>query len=157
MGGRGSGGFRVGSGRKSKKSKRDHRRTAGHDTLTDPLEVLPPPASLSPAEQAIWIALAPHATTAGTLGPETAVDFGVLASLAVEAAELLQARRAAGQSDQGLKLATAYRQTVLRLEAKMRGFKLSPVGKPINPPVAPADPFEEFYAMPALGPPPRTS
>ena len=147
MGGRGSGGARVGAGRKSKRppSSRGRCNTAPSMPHAEPFEVeLAPPVTLSPAEHAVWVALAPHARRAGTLEPSTAADFAVLVSLVVEARELLEARRAAGWSDRGFTLATHYRQVVQRLEAKMRGFLLSPIGKPIRPPVVAPDEFAEF-------------
>ena len=78
-----------------------------------------------------------------------AEDFVVLVALSVEASELLAARRAAGWTAHGFKLATAYRGVVQRLEAKMRGFKLAPIGKPIRPLASTEpDPFAEFFDPP---------
>jgi hypothetical protein len=55
------------------------------------------------------------------------------------------ARRALGWTDEGMRLATAYRGMVQRVEAKMRGFKLAPIGKEMTDAEAkPVDPFAEF-------------
>jgi hypothetical protein len=145
MGGKGSGGTRVGAGRKPKAAPRTISENPAPVPAIESNLALQPPTSLSTAECTLWQALAPHAIAAGTLDASTAEDFKVLIALTVEASELLAARRAAGLNDKGLKFATAYRHTVQRLESKMRAFKLAPIGKQIRPftPAEP-DPFAEF-------------
>ena len=52
---------------------------------------------------------------------------------------------AEGWTADGTRIATSWRGIVQRLEAKMRGFRLSPIGREITAPVPQAvDPFAEF-------------
>ena len=81
MGGLGSGGKRVGSGRKSKGATllrlhggRDRARTPAVDASTPVLHV-DPPAALPADQLAVWQALAPHAMAARTLTTSTIGSF----------------------------------------------------------------------------------
>jgi len=149
MGGPGSGGGRLGGGQKPKTARekwlagRPDSETPAPRPRADPL---PPPATLTPAERDYWRTWAVHAAHAGTLTTATAYDFAVLVSLAVEADELLLARRAAGWDEDGLRLSSAYRQVVQRLEVKMRSFLLAPFGRPmpVDAPTGGGDGFTEF-------------
>jgi hypothetical protein len=156
MGGPGSGGTRIGSGGKPKSARaRWLRGRPGSPRPPAAPSVDPPllPAGLTDAERAIWLTLAPHAVVAGTLTPATQHDFLTLVQLTVEAAELLEARRAAGWGRAGQALSRAYRHVVQRQEAKLRGFALSPIGKPMlsSTPVETDDPFAEFDVPLPLG------
>jgi phage terminase small subunit len=112
----------------------------------NPADVLGPvPGLLSAGAEAVWRELAPYAAEARTLTPGTAFDFAQLCEMVVEARDALQARRAEGWTADGTRIATSWRGIVQRLEAKMRGFRLSPIGREIAAPVPQAvDPFAEF-------------
>lgn len=158
MGGNGSGGLRIGSGAKpddersrSLRGRQRRTRLASPAPAELARDLTQPPSELSNAEKRIWLELAPHAVAAGTLTVATAGDFCTLVQLTIEAAELLAARRVAGWTDEGRALSTAYRQVVLRQEAKLRGFQLAPIGKPMShgmPLEESSDPFAEFDTPP---------
>lgn len=153
MGGRGSGGMRLGSGAKPK-SQAQHWLTgdAGGRGLgakdAKPAAPLPIPAApmhLAEPAKGVWEQLAPFATEARTLTPATMLDFEELCELVIEMRGARQARQAAGWTDEGLKFAPTYRGLVQRVEGKMRSFRLAPIGKEMPATEAkPDDPFAEF-------------
>lgn len=143
------GGNRVGAGRKPK----DSTLHAVHGTRSEAsssrsgaagnIESTPdshrpppiePPKDLTPAERQAWEVLAPAATAAGTLVATTAADFRELCRLHVHVAQAHAEFTKVGWNEYGLKLERAYRGAVQRLEAKMRAFRLAPIGKEIAPP-----------------------
>lgn len=147
MGGRGSGGTRVGAGRKP--WKQQARVVQGGDASAgghaEPKAQNPEPATktlatavvrpkLSPAVRAVWDALAPRAVEQGTLVPATAYEFRTLCELAVQQRECLKACQEEGFTEYGLKIGTHYRGLTQRLEGKLRAFKLGPMGKEIAAP-----------------------
>jgi hypothetical protein len=154
MGGVGSGGMRVGAGPKPK-TKDAHwlggdagkrgMAGAGPAAPAEPVVVIAPPVALGEQARGVWEALAPHACAARTLTEATVRDFRELCELVVDMDAARAARRAEGWTDMGLRLATAYRGLVQRVEAKMRAFKLAPIGKEMtDAEVKPTDPFAEF-------------
>jgi hypothetical protein len=146
------GGARVGSGRKPKTAaahifagtaRGSHKEAAKAPAL--PAEFVHEPASLSREGAEVWRGLAPYAMAARTLTAATAEDMRELCEMVVEMRAVLVERRKEGWSDQGMRLAKEYRGLVQRVEAKMRGFRLSPVGKEMAE-AAPkvVDPWAEF-------------
>jgi hypothetical protein len=152
MGGKGSGGARVGSGRKSKSAAahvfagtaRGKHRAATKAGLL-PVDFVHEPKELTREAAAVWRELAPYAMAARTLTTATAHDMRELCEMVVEMRGVLEARRLAGWTDDGLKLAKEYRGLVQRVEGKMRAFRLAPIGKEMTE-AAPAvvDPWAEF-------------
>lgn len=155
MGGVGSGGFRVGAGRK-KKNQTQHwlggdagKRGLGKRGKKAPpppdTTVIAPPWTLDEKTRNVWESLAPHACTARTLTPATTRDFRDLCELVVDLDGVRVAMRQAGWTDDGLRLATTYRGLVQRVEAKMRAFRLAPIGREMATEAPkPTDPFAEF-------------
>lgn len=144
------GGARIGAGR-PRNSERENwlagqaRKTGEAPLPPAPLPPVDVPEGLPDAERAIWLELAPHALAARTLTVATAGDFAALCRLEVEAAGVLEARRIEGWNRKGLEFAKEWRSLVQRLENKRRAFRLAPMGKPMETPVAaPEDPFGEF-------------
>src|SRR5262245_7689676 len=137
MGGKGSGGARVGAGRKPLS---DHERSlggnAGHRSSsvsvgpwpTAPLETFEPPAGLPKAVLTVWRELAPSAFEARTLTRSTVPAFVMLCRNVVTERRL------------GKKLDTAggpnHRGMIQRVEAEMARFCLSPFGKAVYKPQA---------------------
>lgn len=147
MGGKGSGGSRVGAGRKP--WKHAARVVTGGDAgqggsasqSASAPAVAPAAAAakvmrpkLVPAVRAVWDALAPQATEQGTLVQATAFEFRVMCELVVEHRECLKALQKEKFTQLGLKIGAHYRGLTQRLETKMRAFKLAPMGKEIAPP-----------------------
>ena len=148
MGGRGSGGVRVGSGRKPKEdalkvlhgtaTPRQLARTgANHPPTTAKIEDVPIPADLPAEAQAVWRELAPYALAARTLTPGTAFAFQLLCRNVV-----LERNYANSVNDRG---GGNHRGMIQRIDSELARFCLAPFGKPVMteaPP--PADPFDEF-------------
>lgn len=165
MGGFGSGGSRVGSGRKSKGARvldlhggRDRKpKAASVAVASEPVE---PPASLTALELAQWRELAPHAMSKGTLTVAEAASFGELCVAIVERNTMRATIedqgwtfKTARLSDEGEELSVEikkhplipeYRQWMIRVEAGRARFKLAPIGKELTQPVKDVDPFEQF-------------
>ena len=147
------GGARIGSGRKPK-ARRLHAvhgttpETSTTTSSTAPAAPIEPPKGLTTTERAVWQCLAPQATAAGTLVPATAADFRELVRLHVHVERTHAEFLRAGWNEYGLKLERAYRGAVQRLEAKMRAFRLAPIGKEIAPPAdeKPQTAFERLQA-----------
>lgn len=151
MGGVGSGGLRVGAGRKPKNQSQHWlggdagKRGKGKKPKTADVMLIPAPRSLDGDARDVWSSLAPHACAARTLTDATVRDFAELCELVVEMESARVARRAAGWNGDGLRLAAAYRGLVQRVEAKMRAFRLAPIGKEMTPDApTPDDPFDQF-------------
>lgn len=172
MGGKGSGGLRVGAGRKSKDKAEARLHGSRQRTVVRfpgaaapnvpsvaPLERVDPPADLPAEQKAVWIALAPHALVARTLTPGTAQAFRDLCEAIVLKRALLERVQAdgltyekvsvdgAGVEHVELKahpLISQHRGMMQRVEAGFTRFRLAPMGKEIAPPDPPADPFAEF-------------
>lgn len=146
------GGARVGSGRKPKTAaahifagtaRGSHKEAAKSAPL--PAEFVHEPASLSWEGAEVWRRLAPDAMAKRTLTAGTADDFRALCEMTVEMWATLAARRQEGWTDQGFRLAREFRSLAQRVQDKMRGFKLSPIGKEMDDAIAkPVDPWAEF-------------
>jgi hypothetical protein len=166
MGGIGSGGA-PGSGRQSKS---EHQRfldggadKRGRKRPKKPAAPKPVamPGDVSDAVRPIWLALAPHATTARTLTPATVGAFRDLCEAIVLKRRLLDAIEAggltylkvtidgAGQEHMEQKanpLLAQHRGMMQRVEAGLKCFRLSPIGKEMSAPEVPSSPFDEFDA-----------
>lgn len=90
MGGRGSGGARIGAGRKpkdrvlkalagfaGKRTTKDQQSKQRKDAASQPasLPLMPAPADLPADQRAVWEEMAPHAAAQRTLTPEMALAF----------------------------------------------------------------------------------
>lgn len=166
MGGRGSGGLRVGSGRKSKGATilalhggRDRKPSTAPAAVVAPLEPVAMPADLPDDQRAVWLVLAPHALAARTLTAGTAESFrdlcraivvrdGLLATIQAQGWTFVKVSvDGAGVEHQELKkhpLVADHRGWEQRVEAGRARFRIAPIGKEIAAPVKAADPFEEF-------------
>lgn len=141
MGGKGSGGFRIGAGRKPKEaaSVRLHggkrrRSVAGRQAVPVATEPVAVPVDLPSEEQAVWNLLAPLAQSALTLTPATAEAFALLCRNVVTE----RALRAAGAGSPD------HRGMVRLVEISMARFCLAPNGKAIVQTEAPKDEWAEF-------------
>jgi hypothetical protein len=147
MGGRGSGGRRVGSGKKLK-SDLAHAiaGTAGprgvvlpHPSATTvaPPVIFDPPTSLKGKPLQVWRELAPHAFEARTLTPATTAAFVMLCRAIVKERSLsASAKKAGGTNHRGL---------MQRVGTWMKDFCLSPFGKPLyTAQPAAANPLDRF-------------
>lgn len=165
MGGIGSGGMRLGSGRKSKDGRLLHLH-GGKDRLHrgKPVELPPsapvdPPKGLTEAQMRVWQELAPHAVAAHTLTPGTAGSFADLCRAIVTRDAMLAKIEedgwtfikvsvdGAGVEHQELKkhpLTSDQRGWEQRVEAGRARFRLAPMGKELVPTAKPEDPFAEF-------------
>ena len=167
MGGFGSGGSRLGAGRKSKGAS-VLRLHGGRDRKPRPAKT---PAPLAPVElptdlpedqRLVWMALAPHALAAHTLTPGTAGSFrdlcraivirdGLLATIQDQGWTFVKVSvDGAGVEHQELKkhpLVADHRGWEQRVEAGRARFKLAPLGKEIAVAAKVEDPFQEFDAV----------
>ena len=143
MGGRGSGGARSGSGRKSKRLA--EKALHGTASLKEKRAGLPEvdefdaPDDLTRDERLVWLKLAPHAFAARTLTRATEDAFSDLCRDRVLMLELSRDPDRRGGAD--------HRGVTQRVQSKMKDFALSPMGKPLiedKPKVE--DPFGEFDA-----------
>jgi hypothetical protein len=163
MGGRGSGGRRVGAGRKSKGqllafTHGSRQRLGG----SPPPAELPPPAPVDPPAdltadvRAVWDQLAAHALVRRTLTPDTLMSF-VDACRVVAIRNAMHAKIDAEgwtywqdtKSGEVLKkhpLVTDLKGWEQRVEAALARFMLAPFGKQAAEPAKPEDPFAEFEA-----------
>ena len=141
MGGRGSGGSRVGSGRKSKRlaEKVLHgtallKEKRAEKPLVDEFDA---PDDLSRDERLVWLELAPHAFTARTLTRGTSYAFRLLCrNVVLERAISIDPDQRGGANHRGI---------IQRIDAELQAFSLRPMGKPLleeAPKVV--DPFAEF-------------
>jgi len=176
MGGRGSGGARMGAGAKSKGARilalqggriRSEGAKISQEAERTPLPEVSQPESLSEAEKAVWVELAPHALEARTLTPGTVAAFRDLCEaivlkrmmLAEILTDGLTTTKVTLQMDEkggGLQsvekkahtLLAQHRGMMQRVEAGLQRFRLAPMGKEIVVPVKDVDPFAEFEAVP---------
>lgn len=147
MGGRGSGGARVGSGQKP----RDPVTVPGKPPEV-PVELLPPPADLTPDQAGVWNELAPHACSARTLVRATVASFSDLCEAIVLKRKLMKQIEEDGYTFQKVTvdgsgqehsetkahpLLAQHRGMMQRVEAGLLRFKLAPMGKPIEHSKAP--------------------
>lgn len=134
MGGKGSGGQRSGAGRpriSAVPARRRHEAEKGADPVA-PQVVQDAPVATSAGFLTIWNDLAPRATAEGTLVESTQAEFRAMVELAVEHRRCHKAlTEASTGQDSYLGLLRIYLPLTQRLEAKMRAFRLAPMGKPI--------------------------
>jgi len=167
MGGRGSGGARVGAGRKSKDRHlrsidggASHRALPFAEPVIAAVEPVPVPTDLLEAEAAVWAANAPHALTQRTLTPATAESFRELCEVVVRMRRLWTQIDGDGLTfvhvyvdDAGIEhralkkhpLLPDYRGLVQRVEAARARFRLAPMGKELYATEAPkVNPLDRF-------------
>lgn len=154
MGGFGSGGKRVNSGRKAKTA---HERAvdgnAGRrgrvlpmpgaqeapSTAVPPIEEFDAPDDLTFDERKVWLELAPHAFENRTLTKGTALAFKILCTNVV-----ILRGYATSMMDRG---GADHRGMIARVDAAMARFCLAPAGKPLikaAPEQAPANPVSKY-------------
>lgn len=154
MGGRGSGGKRVGAGRKPKdallrsiQGGRDRRPEPAPPsadpgpTAVAPIATIQPPADLTAEELAIWNRDAPLAEAERTLVLATASAFREFCELEALKNKMLVSikEEMTTVDDKGVErsnpLLTHYRGAVQRLSTFRKDFKLAPFGKDLVAPV----------------------
>jgi hypothetical protein len=168
MGGNGSGGARIGAGRKSKTQReaflhgaRD-RRPVSAAVVGQPAAPVQPPRGLSAGEKAVWKVLAPLAQASLTLTDATAGAFGDLCKAIVLRDQLRRRMDREGWTFDKVvhvtkggdvitepkkhPLFSEHRAWQQRVEAGQTRFRLTAFGKEIVPPDKPEDPFSEFEA-----------
>lgn len=132
MGGKGSGGKRVGAGRKPKMKvvpPSKHPVTAPKVPSTnsdaggsDPIEEFDAPDDLSADERKVWLKLAPHAFKRHTLTRATAMSFEMLCrNIVIERTLAKDVEQVGGANHRGI---------IQRIDAELLRFDLSPNGKP---------------------------
>lgn len=153
MGGHGSGGQRVGSGRKSKDAKARWLTSKGAERPANvpeggavSLEDVPMPAGLADSVAAVWVDLAPLALQAKTLTPATSgamLDLCKAIVLRDKFAEQIDEDGytfqkvtvdGSGQEHSETKahpLIAQHRGMMQRVEAGRARFRLAPIGKEI--------------------------
>lgn len=158
MGGPGSGGTRVGSGRKPKTATEKvlHGTASAADREaadrgSGPLLPVACPEDLSAQQRRVWSELAPHALAERTLTDVTRLAFRELCEAIVLKRSLMLQIFAEGltiETPLGPKahpLLTQYRGLMQRTEAAMLRFRLSPMGKPLlDDPKPETDGFDDF-------------
>jgi hypothetical protein len=133
MGGRGSGGRRVGAGKKGK-SALEHAiaGTSGprgvvlqhpSGTAIAPIATFDPPKSLQGPALKVWHELAPHAFTERTLTRATEVAFVILCRNVALEQRMARSKYGAGRAN--------HRGMIQRVDAELTKFCLSPFGKPM--------------------------
>jgi hypothetical protein len=147
MGGRGSGGRRIGSGKKPK-SELEHAisGTSGprgvvlqhpSGTAIAPIEEFAPPAELKGQSLQMWQQQAPKAFAARTLTSATTVAFVRYCRAAVLEATLATSKRYAGGPN--------HRGLMQRVATWEKDFMLAPLGKPMGAEApAVANPLDRF-------------
>jgi hypothetical protein len=164
VGGKGSGGLRVGSGRKPKDRATAflHGAKPRQATASRP-EAVPMPADLSADQREVWRELAPYALEARTLTAGTSMAFRQLCGRivllrqmeAMIAADGLMDTKVSLQMDEtggGMQtvqkkahdLITKCMTLMQRVDQGMIRFRLAPIGKEIAAPEVVVDPFAEF-------------
>lgn len=169
MGGKGSGGRRIGSGRKKKPTHLRGidggagRRGPAGDRDVDPVDVasalMDAPASLGPGECVIWQEWAPLAHAAGTLTPSTLGNFVQLCQAEVDRRELRDRytiwRDAEGtplallvmDAKEELSVRREHRTLSKDIHARMKDFLIAPFGKELvqaDPGAGAIDPLDAF-------------
>lgn len=160
----GSGGDRVGSGRRpndpSVAAVRGSRQRNGAKTAQGaPFPLLPAPSDLPADRAVVWNELAPLACGGRTLTAQTVPAFRDLCeSIVLKRAMLAQLERdgltylkvtvdGAGVEHTELKahpLVSQYRGMLQRVETGMQRFRLAPMGKELVLEVKDEDPFDAF-------------
>lgn len=163
MGGRGSGGRRIGAGRKRKGQviafAHGSRQRAGQvpEAPAEPGPPVEPPPETTPDELVIWQQHAPDALAAGTLTVRTARSFvRLVCTPEVTYKRILATLEAEGwtyqkRTELGVEPKTNPSQQRLeywfrRIADGHREFQLSPFGKSVADVAKPVDPFAEFEA-----------
>lgn len=134
MGGTGSGGRRVGSGKKRTSDlehaiagttlKLAHVLTHPNaPTAVAPIETFDPPKTLKGIARQVWLELAPHAFEARTLTRATELGFVILCRNVALERRLAGKTTTAGRSN--------HRGMIQRVDAELSKFCLSPFGKPL--------------------------
>ena len=138
----GKGGARVGAGRKPKdgalaglEGSRRRPTVVRFPGPVMPAEPVPPPAELGGKPLLVWQELAPFAHAALTLTPETAAAFMMLCRAVALERGLAKSKEKGGTNHRGM---------MQRVDAGMKSFRLSPMGKAFAVPAVAVDPFEEF-------------
>ncbi len=155
MGGKGSGGARIGAGRKSKSQaqaalhgSRDRRTQAARPST--PATPVTMPRGLSADERAVWKACSRHALESLTLTPATAgafADFCRAVALRDQLRKRLDDDGWTYLKDAEPKkhpLFSEYRAWQQRVEAAQARFRLTAFGKEIVSAEPAVDPFDEF-------------
>lgn len=123
MGGIGSGGRRVGSGKKGNRGV-----VLPHPSAPappgPPSDTFDPPATLRGKARAVWLELAPLAFEARTLTRATEASFVILCRNVALERKLAGSRRGAG--------GTNHRGMIQRVDAELAHFCLAPFGKPLS-------------------------
>lgn len=119
MGGRGSGGRRIGSGQKPRGVLLQHPAAA----VVPAVATFGPPASLRGRAKTVWLELAPHAFEARTLTPATTAAFVMLCRAVAKERALWRSTWKAGGAD--------HRGLMHRVTTWMKDFSLAPFGKPL--------------------------
>jgi hypothetical protein len=105
------------------------------------------PKGMPKAQQSIWVALAPHATTLGTLTPATARSFGRLCEAMAVADRLLAQIETQGDTVDGdaHPLLSKWIALKVRVEAGEARFLVTANGKPTAAAPAPVvNPLDRF-------------
>lgn len=165
MGGKGSGGVRVGSGRKPKDRATSflHGSKLRQSAPASKPEAVPMPTDLKGEQRSVWLDLAPHALEARTLTSGTAMAFRQLCGRIVllrqmealiEADGLMGVRVNTQMDEDGggsqvvekkaHDLLTKCMTLMQRVDQGMIRFRLAPIGKEIAVAEPVADPFAEF-------------
>lgn len=131
MGGKGSGGRRVGSGQKGKPRGVVVRHPSAPAPPIDG-DTFAPPASLRGQALVVWGELAPLAFKLRTLTRETEVSFVILCRNVALERKMARSKRGQG--------GTSHRGMIQRVDAELAHFCLAPFGKPLaeKEPAAPA-------------------
>jgi phage terminase small subunit len=165
MGGKGSGGARVGAGRRAK-TQAEHVLAGTAAPVPSalppappaPIADVPPPADLPLDQLALWQQLAPFALEARTLTPATALAFRDLCEAIVVKRALLAEIQKDGWTRNPVSgkkahpLLGHHRGMMQRVEAGMARFKLAPIGKELSDATPTEDPFSEFDQGPHVRP-----
>ncbi len=174
MGGKGSGGARLGSGPSRKvgsvRWQREQRRLrhsprAESVRKASPIASVPKPKDLPAGQSAVWDMLAPHALAQRTLTPATAFAFRELCEavvlkrdvLAVVEQDGLMQNRLSTKMDQdgggeqvfeskAHPLIAKWTALLVRVEAGLTRFRLAPMGKEMPAVEEPKDEWSEFDA-----------
>lgn len=167
-----SGGFRAGAGRKpidrqtlALRGGQSRRASAVAVGPLEPVESVSVPVELDEAQRAVWDALAPHATRARTLTPETEAAFRDLCEATVLKRAMLARILADGMMLEDVSvdgagvehrrlqahpLIAKHQAMMVRVEAAMSRFLLAPQGRPAAVSEPKPDEWAEFEARPRL-------
>jgi hypothetical protein len=155
MGGKGSGGLRVGAGRKPKGRAEawlggdaGKRGRGKAKPKAAPVTLIAAPRDLPEDQRAVWNELAPHACARRTLTDQTVAAFRDLCEAIVWKRRLFTGIESLTvATPTGIKahpLIAQHRGMMQRVEAGMLRFCLAPMGKELAPAEAPKDEWSEF-------------